>query len=152
MGTLAGVDMPCTISVAGSGNFIGNGGSFTSSRNFNNGDTVQLRTNSLAYNTDLTGVASDTNGQVTREEDALGNTVDYNYGIHGQVTTVKDKNGNIVNDLNWLKHRYYLFETFCFPSILSQTNKNFKWLVFFDKDTPSEYVDINLKNHLLKNC
>ena len=58
LGTLAGVDMPCTISVAGSGNFIGNGGSFTSSRNFNNGDTVQLRTNSLAYNTDLTGVGS----------------------------------------------------------------------------------------------
>lgn len=42
----------------------------------------------------LDGVASDTNGQVTREEDALGNTVDYDYGIHGQVTTVKDKNGN----------------------------------------------------------
>ena len=49
-----------------------------------------------SYNTSraLNGVASDTNGQVTREEDALGYTVDYDYGIHGQVTTVKDKNGN----------------------------------------------------------
>ena len=42
----------------------------------------------------LTGAASDTNGQVTREENALGHTTDYNYGIYGQVTTVKDKNGN----------------------------------------------------------
>ena len=42
----------------------------------------------------LSGAASDTNGQVTREENALGHTTDYNYGIHGQVTTVKDKNGN----------------------------------------------------------
>src|SRR5690606_29064562 len=42
----------------------------------------------------LDGAASDTDGQVTREEDGLGYTTDYDYGIHGQVTTVKDKNGN----------------------------------------------------------
>lgn len=50
---------------------------------------------------DLTGVASDTSGQVTREEDALGNTVDYSYGIHGQITSIKDKSGNVIH------HHYY---------------------------------------------
>ncbi|RYY73344.1 MAG: hypothetical protein EOO52_18255 [Gammaproteobacteria bacterium] len=48
-----------------------------------------------SYNTSrsLAGVASNTNGQVTREEDALGNTTDYDYGVYGQITTVKNKNG-----------------------------------------------------------
>ena len=55
LGTLAGVDMPCTISVAGAGNFVGFGGSFSGSRNFNNGEAVVLRTTTLPYNTDVTG-------------------------------------------------------------------------------------------------
>ena len=37
--------------------------------------------------------ASDTGGQVTREQDALGQTIDYSYGIYDQVTSVKDKKG-----------------------------------------------------------
>lgn len=50
-----------------------------------------------SYNTDrsLTGAASDTFGQVTREQDALGNNVDYDYGIFDQVTQVTDKNGRV---------------------------------------------------------
>ena len=49
-----------------------------------------------SYNTSraLTGVASNTNGQVTREEDALGYTTDYDYGLYDQITTTVDKNGN----------------------------------------------------------
>ena len=58
LGTLSGVDMPTTISTSGSGNFVGNGGSFSGSRNFNNGETVQLRTTSLPFNTSLSGVSS----------------------------------------------------------------------------------------------
>ena len=58
LGTLSGVDMPTTISVSGSGNFIGNGGSFSGARNFTNGQTVQLRTTTLPYNTSLSGVGS----------------------------------------------------------------------------------------------
>ena len=50
IGTLAGVDMPTTISTT-SGNFIGLNGSFSSTRNFNNGETVQLRTTSMPFNT-----------------------------------------------------------------------------------------------------
>lgn len=59
IGTLSGVDMPTTISVAGSGNFIGNSqnGQFSGSRNFTNGSAVWLRTTTLGFNTDVTGVA-----------------------------------------------------------------------------------------------
>jgi hypothetical protein len=55
LGSLSGVDMPTTISTSGSGNFVGASGSFSGSRNFNNGNTVQLRTTTLGFNTDTTG-------------------------------------------------------------------------------------------------
>ena len=55
LGTLSGVDMPCTISTSGNQNFVGSGGSFSGSRNFSNGQQVKLRTTSLPYNTDVTG-------------------------------------------------------------------------------------------------
>jgi hypothetical protein len=44
-------------------------------------------------------------------------------------------------DPAWLKHRFGLFERFCYPSVRSQTNDNFKWLLFFSDRTPKEYVD-----------
>lgn len=53
LGTLAGVDMPTTISTSGSGNLIGSGGSFSGSRNFTNGQTVQLRTTTMPFNTSV---------------------------------------------------------------------------------------------------
>ena len=56
LGNLAGVDMPTTISTSGSGNFVGNGGSFSGTRNFTNGQTVQLRTTTLPFNTDVSGL------------------------------------------------------------------------------------------------
>ena len=58
---------------------------------------------------------------------------------------VNDKNGNKVNDLSWLKKRYQLFETFCLPSMQAQTEKDYSWLVFFDKDTPVEFKKRNEK-------
>jgi len=58
IGTLSGVDMPCTISTSGSGNAVGLGGSFSGSRNFNNGESVQLRTTTKPFNTSLSGVGS----------------------------------------------------------------------------------------------
>ena len=41
----------------------------------------------------------------------------------------KDSLGNKVLDDNWLKNRFQLFENYCFPSLKSQTNKNFEWWV-----------------------
>jgi len=40
----------------------------------------------------------------------------------------------------WLKERFYLFENFCLPSMLSQTDKNFIWLCTFHKETPEPFL------------
>lgn len=45
------------------------------------------------------------------------------------------RNGTPVLTDSWLENRFNLFEQFCFPSVCSQINKNFEWLVFFDKTT-----------------
>ena len=42
-------------------------------------------------------------------------------------------------DPDWLEKRFKLFETFCYPSLLSQTNKKFKWIVLFDDLTPEHF-------------
>jgi hypothetical protein len=39
----------------------------------------------------------------------------------------------------YLETRFRLFEKFCLPSVGSQSNQNFKWLVFFDQLTPDNY-------------
>jgi hypothetical protein len=38
-------------------------------------------------------------------------------------------------DKNWMLERWKLFERYCYPSIINQTNQNFKWFVFFDGKT-----------------
>lgn len=40
---------------------------------------------------------------------------------------------------DWLEKRFQLFDQFCFPSMQKQSNQNFKWLVFFDVDTPETF-------------
>ena len=35
-----------------------------------------------------------------------------------------------------LKNRIDMFEQICFPSVKSQTNKKFKWIVYFDRSSP----------------
>lgn len=39
----------------------------------------------------------------------------------------------------WLTHRFSLFEQFCYPSIRGQSNQNFKWLIYFDSETPEDF-------------
>ena len=51
------------------------------------------------------------------------------------------KNQTKVLDDNWLKNRFELFEMYCLPSIISQTNKNFELVIFFDTDTPQFFKD-----------
>lgn len=43
------------------------------------------------------------------------------------------------NDINWLEHRFELFDNYCFPSVYSQSNQSFKWIVFFDAETPEKF-------------
>jgi hypothetical protein len=46
---------------------------------------------------------------------------------------------DICLDEDWLKHRFALFEEFCYPSVVGQTSHNFSWIVFFHSDTPDVY-------------
>ncbi|HUR31639.1 MAG TPA: glycosyltransferase [Saprospiraceae bacterium] len=48
----------------------------------------------------------------------------------------------------WLTQRLDLFLTYCVPSVLEQTNKNFTWLVYFDRSTPGFILE---KVSFLKN-
>ncbi|MGK4567618.1 glycosyltransferase [Flavobacterium sp. 3HN19-14] len=47
-------------------------------------------------------------------------------------------NESLLTD-EWMEDRMWLFESFCFPSVISQTNKNFKWLLFFDITTTEKF-------------
>ncbi len=44
------------------------------------------------------------------------------------------------DDGEWIKRRIVLFEKYCLPSVKSQTVQDFKWLVFFDKNSPDYLV------------
>ncbi len=82
LGTMQCIDAPSTVSASGSGNFVGSGGSFAGSKNFNNGNTVQLRTTTLPFNTSTSG--SGTTGATNSKTV----TVNFpNYSINVTVTT-----------------------------------------------------------------
>lgn len=54
------------------------------------------------------------------------------------------------NWVDWTRRRIKLFETYCLPSLLNQSNKNFTWLIYFDKQTPDEFkplIDELCRNH-----
>lgn len=53
----------------------------------------------------------------------------------------KSKSGHSVLTNEWLEHRFNLFENYCFPSVINQSNQNFTWCVFFDVDTPQNFKD-----------
>lgn len=51
---------------------------------------------------------------------------------------VTKNNETLLTD-EWMEDRMWLFESFCFPSVAAQTNKDFNWLIFFDTTTPEKY-------------
>ena len=51
----------------------------------------------------------------------------------------KDKEGNAVRNVQWLEHRFTLFERFCLPSIKNQSCQSFDWIVLFDSNTPDRF-------------
>ena len=69
----------------------------------NQGDGLRyLKYDGLGYATQYSyhsaktfNTASDNGGNVSREQDALGQTIDTSYGIYDQVATVKDKRGTV---------------------------------------------------------
>jgi hypothetical protein len=36
----------------------------------------------------------------------------------------------------WLRDRVALFERYCLPSVLAQTNQSFEWIIYFDPESP----------------
>lgn len=53
-----------------------------------------------------------------------------------------DKNNQSVQTDDWTRRRFALFERYCLPSVLAQTNKNFKWICLFSNDTSQEYREM----------
>ena len=51
------------------------------------------------------------------------------------------KNNEALLDEKWMDERFELFSNYCLPSVINQTNKNFKWLVFFDTSTSKIYQE-----------
>ncbi|WP_053975595.1 glycosyltransferase [Mangrovimonas xylaniphaga] len=51
------------------------------------------------------------------------------------------KNNETLLTDEWMEHRMWLFENFCLPSILAQSNQNFKWLIFFDNSTSDKFKE-----------
>lgn len=51
----------------------------------------------------------------------------------------RDKSGQTVLDERWLNHRIPLFRTYCVPTIMGQSKKNFQWILYCDKNTPVAY-------------
>ncbi len=56
----------------------------------------------------------------------------FNVPTKGREAEFRARNG-------WLARRFDLFETFCLPSIAGQTTYDFRWIIYFDSATPSEY-------------
>jgi hypothetical protein len=41
----------------------------------------------------------------------------------------------------WLRDRMGLFEKYCLPSIRNQSDKNFRWIIYFDPESPQWLMD-----------
>lgn len=41
----------------------------------------------------------------------------------------------------WLEERFRLFEKYCLPSIVKQTNLNFTWIILSSEQTPTKYKE-----------
>lgn len=51
----------------------------------------------------------------------------------------KDKEGCKVRTIEWLEHRFNLFEQYCLPSLCNQTCQDFEWIILLDSNTPDLY-------------
>jgi hypothetical protein len=52
----------------------------------------------------------------------------------------RDAKGVSTLDDAWHQHRFDLFRTFCFPTVLAQSSKNFTWLIYCMKGMKEEYL------------
>lgn len=47
----------------------------------------------------------------------------------------------------WLAKRFELFDNYCFPSIINQTCKDFKWIILLDGKTPEKFRQLEHEYH-----
>lgn len=47
----------------------------------------------------------------------------------------------------WLEQRVALFDRYCLPSVVAQSERNFRWLIYFAPDSPTWLKDWVEKNH-----
>lgn len=50
-----------------------------------------------------------------------------------------DPESGICLDPTWLSQRFDLFERFCYPTVQTQSEQDFTWLVLFDESTPQPF-------------
>lgn len=67
------------------------------------------------------------------------------FNLRAEYWDVTKNNEQLLTD-EWMDNRMWLFENFCFPSVVGQTNKNFEWILYFDTNTKEVYKNriINL--------
>lgn len=58
------------------------------------------------------------------------------------------KNNDAVLTEKWLTNRFQLFEKYCLPSLINQSNNNFNWRIYFDTTTSQSIVK---KIHAISN-
>lgn len=49
------------------------------------------------------------------------------------------RESDLRNRPGWLQRRFELFERYCLPSVAAQTLKNFRWVIYFDENTPVDF-------------
>ncbi len=52
-----------------------------------------------------------------------------------------DKSGIYTRDDAWMEHRFQLFKKYCVPTILAQSEDDFTWLIYCDRNTSQVYLD-----------
>lgn len=67
---------------------------------------------------------------------------DFRHVIITRFNIATDYGSNERLNSSYLNYRFSLFEQFCYPSVLAQSNQRFKWVVLFDERTPDAYKNI----------
>lgn len=49
-------------------------------------------------------------------------------------------------DANWERERLPVFKKYCVPTVAGQTNRNFKWLLYCDTNTPPDIIELILNS------
>lgn len=58
---------------------------------------------------------------------------------------IKDKYSNSVLNETWLEERINLFLAYCLPSVVGQTNRKFKWLIFFEESSREKVEEVLIR-------